>query len=170
MGGGSSPTWYKRFDFAYNAAGQFGQITAYHYGAQISFYSHYAYDEMGRIQQLTHTTSSTAPTSGFGSGALAGHAYTYDDASRVTSRTSLWWTEVGAPFHSTQGTVTYDYDNTNQLLGEDRDWTTDDSYDYDLNGNREQFVSASGASTVNYTIGANNQLDVRRRLDLRLRP
>lgn len=48
------------------------------------------------------------------------------------------------------------YDNTNQLTGETRDWEIDDTYAYDANGNRTQFVN--GATTVNYTIGDNNQL------------
>jgi RHS repeat-associated protein len=149
VGGGAYLTGYKRFDFAYNAADQFEKITTYNWAQQPTLYSHYKYDGMGRIQQLTHTTSSTAPTSGFGSGALSGHAYTYDAASRVDSRTSLWRTAANPQF---VGTVSYAYDHTDQLEGETRDWTTDDAYNYDDNGNR------TAGPTGSFTIGDNNQL------------
>jgi YD repeat-containing protein len=57
----------KRADFAYNNASQFTKISRYAdlAGTQHVASSHYAYDDIGRLKQLTHSTSTTAPTSGW---------------------------------------------------------------------------------------------------------
>lgn len=62
----------------------------------------------------------TAPSSGWGSGALAGYQFTYDAASRIGSIDSYL-----------DGLTEYTLDNTNQLTGADHTGQTDESYSYD---------------------------------------
>jgi YD repeat-containing protein len=77
----------KRADFSYDASGAFTRISRYAdlAGTEHVASSHFAYDGIGRLSRLTHSTSTTAPGSGFGSNALAGYAFTYDAASRITA-------------------------------------------------------------------------------------
>jgi YD repeat-containing protein len=130
----------KRFDFAYNKA---SQLTAIHRYADLAMTeyvasSHYQYDLAGRLTQLTHSENTEAPTSGWGTNALAGYHFTYDAASRITAINSL-----------IDGLSSYNYDNTNQLTAADHTGQTDEAYQYDLNGNR-----IGG----DYVTGSNNRL------------
>ena len=72
------------------------------------------------------------------------HAFEYDATNRLTKYTS-----------SVDGQAIYNYDNASQLTGTDYvgDFQTDESYDYDENGNREL---ANGA---NYDTATNNRLE-----------
>ncbi len=91
--------------------------------------SSYVYDGMGRLTALTHAQALTT---------LADYDWAYDAASRVTQFDSL-----------TDGTATYSSDNANQLTSADYDYQTDESFAYDVNGNR---------TMTGYDTGDNNQL------------
>jgi len=93
---------------------------------------------MGRLAALLHSTDGSAPTSGWGSGILAGYRYGYDAASRIT------WIDSYL-----DGLSEYSYDHTSQLTAADHASQADEAYAYDENGNR----TGGGYST-----GTNNQL------------
>jgi RHS repeat-associated protein len=129
----------KRVDFAYNKLHQFTQIDRYADVAGFEYVasSHYAYDGMNRLARLTHNDSLT-PGSGWGNNPLAGYQYAYDAASRITSIDSYL-----------DGLSTFTYDTTHQLTAADHTGQTDETYDYDLNGNRD---------TTGYSVGTNNRM------------
>lgn len=93
---------------------------------------------MNRLTKLVHSESTTAPTSGWGSDPLAGYQFSYDSASRFTSINSYL-----------DGVTNYTHDDTNQLTGADHATATDESYEYDANGNRMM---------AGYDVDPNNQL------------
>jgi RHS repeat-associated protein len=99
----------------------------------------FTYDNDDRVLTITHTY---VPGSG-SSSTLATYLYTYNAASELT-------TEVNQ-----DGTYTYSYDNTSQLIGVDASGGScgasgcDESFSYDVNGNR----TMSG-----YTTGTGNRL------------
>ncbi len=119
----------KRFDLHYNAAGQwtsfdrFADLAGSEYVATTS----YAYDGIGRLTGLQHTQGVTS---------LAGYAYTYDAASRITAINSVL-----------DGLTDYTNDATGQLIDTDHNGQPDESYSYDENGNR-----------ITNTVGANNRI------------
>jgi YD repeat-containing protein len=130
----------KRIDLGYDAASQWQTITRYAdlVGTKLVATSQYTYDAAGRLTGLNHMQGSTT---------LAGYAWQYDIAGRVTQFASLL-----------DGTVDYTYDDTNQLTGADYDYSAggglptaplDENYTYDANGNR---------TTGGYVTGPNNQL------------
>jgi RHS repeat-associated protein len=139
-GPGANAVAEKRVDFAYNAASQITQLTRYADTSGLEFVAHtfYAYDGIGRLTKLLHTEDGSLPGSGWGTDPLAGYAYAYDAASRITSIDSLL-----------DGLTEYDHDDTNQLTSADHTSQTDETYTYDANGNR----TMSGYSTTD-----NNQL------------
>jgi RHS repeat-associated protein len=114
----------KRVNFAYNAAGQFTAINRYKDldGGSGNLVATTAidYDDIGRLTDLTHTHDTTT---------IADYDWTFDAFSRVTSMsfTAL----VGD-----DGSSAYTYDDTNQVTGADHDFQTDETYEYDENGNR----------------------------------
>src|SRR5439155_5158482 len=71
----------------------------------------YSYDGVGRTTNLQHRNATGS--------LLANFTYTYDLASRVSTKTD------------NGSTTTYSYDTTNQLTSD-----TANNYTYDLNGNR----------------------------------
>ena len=95
-------------------------------------------DDMNRLTKLVHSESTTSPTSGWGSDPLAGYQFSYDAGSRFTSINSYL-----------DGVTNYAHDDTNQLVGADHATATDESYEYDANGNR----AMSG-----YTVASNNRM------------
>ncbi|MDX1968590.1 MAG: RHS repeat-associated core domain-containing protein [Planctomycetaceae bacterium] len=125
----------KRIDFGYNSLGQFTQIKRYADLAATEYVgsTHYLYDGMGRLTQLTHAQSLTAPIGHFGADALAGYAYSYDPASRITAIYSLL-----------DGLSEYGYDDTNQLTDADHTGQADEGYEYDANGNRINGANSPG--------------------------
>jgi RHS repeat-associated protein len=131
----------KRVDFSYNADGQFNQIDRYAdaSGTQRVASTFYAYDDMGRMTSLIHSTDATAPSSGWGSGALDGYSLAYDAASRLATLNS-----------KLSGSLSYSYDNTNQLTG--TNGVT--QYSYDANGNLQRSHSTIGAD--NHFLGASD--------------
>jgi RHS repeat-associated protein len=94
-------------------------------GASIS--TVWSYDNADRVTGITHSSSSA--------GALATFTYGYDNASQLTSYTGP------------EGSLTYMYDNASELTGVGN--ARNESYSYDLNGNRNM----TGWST-----GGNNRL------------
>ena len=132
----------KRVDFEYNALGQFASITRYAdlSGTDLVATTEYTYDDRGRLTDLEHAQNSTT---------LAGYAWQYDAAGRI------------ARFTISDATTSHDYDytydKTNQLTGVALDDTAIEAYEYDANGNREK--SGLTGSQVDYTTGADNQLE-----------
>jgi RHS repeat-associated protein len=139
-GPGANAVAEKRVDFSYNAASQITQLTRYADTSGLEFVAHtfYDYDGIGRLTKLLHTEEGSLPGSGWGTDPLAGYAYAYDAASRITSIDSLL-----------DGLTEYDHDDTNQLVEVDHTGISDENYAYDANGNR----TGGGYST-----GDNNQL------------
>ena len=88
----------------------------------------FSFDTANRLTNIVHAQGSTT---------LSSYAYTYDCLSRIASITS-----------SIDGLSTYAYDISSQLTGADHSSQTDESYDYDDNGNRD----SSG-----YTTSSNNR-------------
>jgi RHS repeat-associated protein len=141
-GPGANVVAEKRVDFAYNAASQFSKISRYADwgGFELVANTFYAYDGIGRLSSLIHSTDSEPPlpVEGWGEGALAGYEFTYDAASRITAINSF-----------ADGFSGFDYDNTDQLTAAGHTGQPDETYTYDENGNR----TMSGYSTTD-----NNQL------------
>jgi RHS repeat-associated protein len=128
----------KRIDLTYDAASQWQSITRYAdlAATKVVATSAYTFDAVGRMTSLDHSQGSTS---------LAGYSWQYDAGSRVTQFVSLL-----------DGTVDYNYDNTNQLTGAAYSAGAglptappDESYAYDANGNR---------TITGYVTGPNNQL------------
>ncbi len=130
----------KRIDFNYNSLGQYTRLDRYASADQSEFVasSHYSYDNLNRLLKLVHAETTTTPT-GWGTDPLAGYQYAYDAASRILSIDSYL-----------DGLSNYTHDDTNQLTGADHSTATDESYEYDENGNRIM----SG-----YHVNPNNQVD-----------
>jgi RHS repeat-associated protein len=120
----------KRVDLAYDAASFMTGMTRYSdlAGSNQVAKSDYTYDAAGRLNNLKHSHHGNT---------IANYGWTYDGANRITKSTSP------------DGSSDYSYDLTNQLTGSDHSSQTDESYQYDSNGNR----TGNG-----YTNGANNQL------------
>ena len=107
----------KRVDMTYDAASQMTGITRYGdlAGTQLVAGSNYTYDAGSRLTQLSH---------GGGNGVLADYTWAYDEINRITQ------------FISPDGSSSYNYDATNQLVGSDYSYQDDEAYSYDANGNR----------------------------------
>jgi len=75
----------------------------------------YSYDNADRLTGITDTDTTASTT-------LASYSYGYDAADRVTS------------YSGPEGSLAYSYDATNQLTG--ATGVRNESYSYDLNGNR----------------------------------
>jgi RHS repeat-associated protein len=131
----------KRVNFAYNAAGQFTSIDRYKdldgASGDLVATTAFVYDGIGRLTDLTHTHDTTT---------IADYDWTFDAFSRVTSMsfTAL----VGD-----DGSSAYTYDDTNQLTGADHDFQTDETYEYDENGNRTMSGYATGDNNLTTSDG-----------------
>ena len=128
----------KRVDFDYDNIGQFSSIRRYSDldGSQLVTESNYSYDELNRIDSLTHSN---------GGSNLAFYEFEFDAAGRIRQITDI------------DGTTDYSYDSTNQLTAADRSNPNnpDESYDYDANGNR----ISSHLHDSDYVTGDNNRLE-----------
>jgi RHS repeat-associated protein len=120
----------KRVDFAYNPLNQFTGVTRYRdvAGTQLVASSAYSYDSLGRLTGLSHSQGGTP---------LAQYTWSYDALSRITQMTSA------------DGTDTYSYDTTSELVSATHTAQPNESFSYDLNGNR---------TNPGYSTGADNQL------------
>jgi len=93
----------------------------------------------GRLTDLTHDDGGTPTPTVF-----ADYDWVHDLAGRITD----------FDFTSTagqSGNADYDYDRTDQLTAADyeNDWQSDEAYQYDPNGNRDD---------GSYTVGENNRM------------
>jgi RHS repeat-associated protein len=106
----------------------------------------FTYDNDDRVLTITHTY---VPGSG-SSSTLATYLYTYNAASELT-------TEVNQ-----DGTYTYSYDNTSQLIGVDASGGScgasgcDESFSYDVNGNRTMSGYSTGTGNRLTSDGTHN--------------
>jgi RHS repeat-associated protein len=114
----------KRVDFSYDDASQMTGITRYSdlAGTQQVAASVYTYDNAGRLTGLTHSHLGTA---------IAAYTWTYDAADRIT--------QAILP----DGTVNYSYDTTDELTGATSSSLPNESYSYDLNGNRLAYQTSA---------------------------
>ena len=135
----------KRVDLTYDDSGRFESIVRYAdvtATAEVAT-TNYVYDATGRISNLTHS---------FGTTTLAGYAWAWDAADRITSYTSVL-----------DGSVTFGYDNTGQLTSEARtdlgSNTVTTNYAFDANGNRTTVGQTASQTTVTstYSTGTNNR-------------
>jgi RHS repeat-associated protein len=88
--------------------------------------TNYSYDGIGRLQDIEHKRSTKV---------FADYDFTYDSASRI----------IG--INDSGDEAIYGYDSTGQLIEADYDDQANETYQYDTNGNRS-----------NYVIGDNNQI------------
>ncbi len=123
----------KRVDFTYDAVGAYATVTVYAdlAGNELVSTAIYTFDDAYQLTGLTYTQDATS---------LAYYTYVYDDAGNLTSMTTV------------DGTTTYTHDDTGQLTATDSNYTDDEAYTYDDNGNR---VTANGDT---YTTDDDNQL------------
>ncbi|MGD9854405.1 MAG: putative Ig domain-containing protein, partial [Planctomycetaceae bacterium] len=128
----------KRVDFTYNPLGQYAAIDRFSdlAGTQIVIGTDYTYDAQNRLTRLDHQNAQGQ--------SVAFYDYLYDAASRITQITDV------------DGVTSYGYDDRDQLTSADyTDLTrTDESYQYDANGNRVQ----SSQHGSGYVTGPANRL------------
>ena len=135
--GGNSMT-PKRVEYTYNAARQ--RTAAKSYAATTAtdqvFETVFSYDGMGRLTDLTHKKASTV---------YADYDITWDAANRITDFDFTYLNGGAAK------TTDYGYDNTDQLktAAYSNGFQTNESCDYDANGNR---------NANSFTVGVNNRL------------
>ena len=121
----------KRIDLAYNSDSSFDAISRYAdlAATELVVTTNYLYDGLSRLTDLEHVQGATT---------LASYAFTYDAGSRITSIDSL-----------ADGLAAYSYDNTSQLVGADFANQTDETHQWDENGNH---------AAANFQIGPNNKI------------
>jgi YD repeat-containing protein len=138
-GVGILPVAEKRFDFNYDAAGQFNVINRYAdlAGTQLVASSTFIYNSDAQLTGLTHFQGATV---------FADYSWTFDDAGRVTT------------FINPDDTVTYSYDDTGQLIGADylNDTQADETYSFDANGNRTNTGYSTSTNNLLTTNGTFN--------------
>jgi len=135
-GTGVLPVSDKRVDISYNSLGQFTGIDRYAdlAATELVVSSTYGYDSASRLINLDH---SGAVGGSPDLASLASYSWAFDNVGQITQATSP------------DGTSDYSYDSTGQLIGAVNSFTTDETYSYDANGNRNM----SG-----YVVGPNNQI------------
>ena len=127
---GGSVVADKRIEFSYNADSQLTLISRYRDLAggtsNLVFDSDLGYDGMGRFNELVHTGSTAT---------IVEYDWTYDSASRITRVDN-----------SVDGISDFNYDHGNQLTFATHASRSDETYQYDQDGNRTN----SGYSTGVY--------------------
>jgi RHS repeat-associated protein len=120
----------KRVDYVYNAISQVTNKKRYSdsTGTNLVAETNHTYDSLNRLTNITHSK---------GANTIASYTQSYDAGSKITGITS------------TDGNSTFNYDDTDQLVGADYNYQTDENYTYDANGNR---------TNTGYVTGINNQL------------
>ena len=125
--GGTEKTWLK---FGYDNADRRTSIERTIGGSGTKILTTLAYDNASRLTTIQHAVS--------GGSALATYVYGFNSGGLITTETNA------------EGLASYSYDDTNQLTGVDRPTgQTDESYGYDLNGNR---------NTTGYTTTTGNRM------------
>ena len=132
-------------EFDYNAVGALTDVRRFEWDDTDELYnliaqSQYQYNARNQITSITHQDSNNNNT--------VSHGYLYNADGNISQYTN-----------SLDGSVLYDYDFLGQLTGADYSnlLIHDESYQYDLNGNRELVTNANGDLVV-YTTGTNNEL------------
>jgi RHS repeat-associated protein len=120
----------KRIDLAYDAAGQYARIDRYSDSAGTSLVasSQFTLDAAGRLIELLYDR---------GGATINDYANVWDAATRLTRVTS------------SDGVSTFSYDDANQLIAADFSFQPDESFSFDLTGNR---------TIAGYQTTANNRL------------
>lgn len=120
--------------FAYDEQGNVVSITRTN-----GTYTSFEYDDVNRLKRLTNFNASGAVESYYG--------YTYDANGNRTS------------VDTESGSISYQYDDLNQLTQETLLDSTTIDYEYDAVGNRTKKTVTNGGSTVtNYTYNDGNEL------------
>jgi RHS repeat-associated protein len=129
----------KRVNIAYNPIHQIETLQRYAdlTGTLLVATSTYSYDPMSRLTQLAHTQGATTTS-------INTHTYGYDAASRIVQMTSA------------DGTNSYSYDDTDQLTGATYSGQSNETYGYDLNGNRTNAGYQTGQNNVLTSDGTYN--------------
>ena len=131
--------------FDYNAVGALTDVRRFEWDDTDELYnliaqSQYQYNARNQITSINHQDSNNNN--------IVSHGYLYNADGNITQYTN-----------SIDGSVLYDYDFLGQLTGADYSNLSihDESYQYDLNGNRELVTNANGDLVV-YSTGTNNEL------------
>jgi RHS repeat-associated protein len=131
---GGSNVADKRVDLSYDADGRLTSIRRFDdvTGFSTVATSYFGYDPRGRLATLDHS-------------GVSGYSFGYDEANRLETFGQYLAGWTGYKY------TNYTYDNRNQLIGVDYvgDFFTDESYDYDQNGNRQAYE---------IEVGINNRL------------
>ncbi|MDV2999000.1 MAG: tRNA3(Ser)-specific nuclease WapA [Chroococcopsis gigantea SAG 12.99] len=124
----------KRVDFIYDSLERLISLNRYSdlNGTQLLVGSSYIYDNLSRLQSLTHNNSSST---------IAFYNFSHDAAGRITQIQSI------------DGTNNYSYDVTDQLTGAS---ATNESYSYDANGNRTNTGYSTGTDNQLVSDGTYN--------------
>ena len=132
-------------EFDYNAVGALTNVNRYEWDDNDDLYeliakSNIQYNARNQITSINHQDSNNNN--------IVSHGYLYNADGNISQYTN-----------SLDGSVLYDYDFLGQLTGADYSnlLIHDESYQYDLNGNRELVTNANGDLVV-YSTGTNNEL------------
>jgi RHS repeat-associated protein len=138
--GGTQGPWVK---FAYDDAHRRTATERTVGGTGLKVATTFSYDNADRVTTITHRSV----TASGGTTMLATFAYGHDSGGRLTTESNA------------EGLATYTYDDTNQLTGVDKSGTaSDESFGYDLNGNRNtaDYATTTGnrmTAAPGYTFG-----------------
>ena len=130
----------------YNAVGALTDVRRFEWDDTDELYnliaqSQYQYNARNQITSINHQDSNNNN--------IVSHGYLYNADGNISQYTN-----------SIDGSVLYDYDFLGQLTGANYSNLNipDESYQYDLNGNRELVTNANGDLVV-YSTGLNNELN-----------
>jgi RHS repeat-associated protein len=143
-GTGYSVVGDKYFAFAYDQLGNITDVDRYANlsGTQLVAHTDNTYDYLGRLTGIDHLKGSTH---------FSTYSQTYDARSRITAIddvfSNLAWSE----------THDFTYDNDDQLTATNHSVQNDESYAYDVNGNRTGSQTHLGA-TNSSTVTGNNRV------------
>ena len=133
-------------EFDYNAVGALTNVNRYEWDDNDDLYeliarSNIQYNANNQITNINHQDSNNNN--------IVSHGYLYNADGNISQYTN-----------SLDGSVLYDYDFLGQLTGANYSNLdiTDESYQYDINGNRELVTNANGDLVV-YSTGLNNELN-----------
>ena len=107
----------KRISMTYNTIGQLTEMSRYagEEANQLVATSNYTYNPKGWLTKISHSNDNET---------LASYSWGYDEANRVVQ------------FTSPDGTSNYTHDELNRLIGADHSYQKNETYSYDINGNR----------------------------------
>ena len=145
----------KLVEFVYDKASQLDFVVRYAgltTTSTVVGLTDYTFDKTGRAKRILHFDENSTDEIYH---LLNGYTYEYDRAHRVTSM------EVESPLYAHESVTAYQYNRFNELTDASYASTSfDESYAYDLNGNRTSANNAidGSSSALAYTTTDNNQL------------